>query len=76
MARRGDWTDERRARQSTLIQRWKPWRRSTGPKSADGKARASANALKHGGRSTSIARLRSVLRLIEAFENEKNKEKQ
>ena len=75
MARRGDWTDERRARQSALIRRWKPWGRSTGPKSAYGKARSSANALKHGGRSTSIARLRSVLRLIETFENKKKENK-
>jgi len=73
MARRGDWTDERRARQRALIQRWKPWGRSTGPKSAYGKARSSANALKHGSRSNSIARLKKVLALIETFENEKKK---
>ena len=74
MARRSDWTDERRSKQSALIQRWKPWGRSTGPKSAEGKSRSSANALKHGGRSTSIKRLRSVLRLIESMDKDKNRE--
>ncbi len=30
------WTSERRARQAALIQRWKPWERSTGPTCARG----------------------------------------
>lgn len=30
------------------MRRWKPWKKSTGPKSAAGKARASRNSLKHG----------------------------
>ena len=38
------WTDERRARQSMLIRGWQPWLRSTGPKSAAGKAISSRNA--------------------------------
>ena len=45
------WTPERRARQSALIQRWRPWEKSTGPKSEDGKATASQNAVLHGFRS-------------------------
>ena len=40
------WTPERRARQADLIQRWKPWERSTGPKSAAGKARSKRNGWK------------------------------
>ena len=37
------WTPERRARQAELIRAWKPWEQSTGPKSPEGKAIASAN---------------------------------
>ena len=40
------WTPERRARQAELIRTWKPWNRSTGPKTPEGKARAAANAEK------------------------------
>jgi hypothetical protein len=32
------WTKERRARQAELIRTWKPWTRSTGPRTAAGKA--------------------------------------
>ncbi len=38
------WTDERRAKQREAIQRWKPWEKSTGPKTPWGKAQAAANA--------------------------------
>jgi hypothetical protein len=54
------WTSERRARQAALIQRWKPWERSTGPKTPEGKARASRNAFKDGWR----AQLRELSRLL------------
>jgi hypothetical protein len=40
------WTPERRARQAELIQSWRPWERSTGPKSAIGKSNSSRNAYK------------------------------
>jgi hypothetical protein len=40
------WTPERRQRQRELIQTWKPWQQSTGPKTDDGKRRASRNAWK------------------------------
>jgi len=42
------WTDERRKRQAERIRQQKPWEKSTGPKSAKGKAASSQNALKHG----------------------------
>ena len=42
------WTAEERARQSELIQKWKPWERSTGAKTPEGKAASSQNALIHG----------------------------
>lgn len=38
------WTDERRAKQREAIQRWKPWEKSTGPKTAWGKLQAAQNA--------------------------------
>ncbi|NML85776.1 MAG: hypothetical protein HHJ19_09090 [Polaromonas sp.] len=38
------WTSERREQQSEAIRLWKPWKQSTGPKSAEGKAAASRNA--------------------------------
>lgn len=44
------WTPERRARQSALIQNWKPWDNSTGAKTAEGKAVSSKNAYKGGWR--------------------------
>ena len=42
------WTPERRARQAALIKAWKPWERASGPRSAEGKAKASRNAWKGG----------------------------
>lgn len=45
------WTPERRAAQAELIRRLKPWEKSTGPRTAKGKAKASRNSRKHGLRS-------------------------
>ena len=42
------WTPEQKSVQAEAIKRWKPWERSTGPVSENGKAAASQNALKHG----------------------------
>jgi hypothetical protein len=44
------WTPERRRRQAQLILRWKPWERSTGPRTPKGKARVARNADKGGTR--------------------------
>lgn len=38
------WTPERRAKQAEAIRRWKPWEKSTGPRTPEGKARSSRNA--------------------------------
>jgi len=43
-----NWTPEQRQRQRELIQRWKPWEKSTGARTKEGKARVSKNALKTG----------------------------
>lgn len=40
------WTAERRARQAELIRSWRPWERSTGPRTVEGKVKASANRQK------------------------------
>ena len=44
------WTPERQARQAELIRRWRPWEKSTGPRSPAGKAKAAQNAYKGGTR--------------------------
>ncbi len=54
------WTPERRRRQSELIRRWQPWRKSTGPTTQEGKKRVGRNAYKGGTRSM----LRSLARLL------------
>ena len=38
------WTLERKARQAVLIKNWRPWDRSTGPKTLEGKAKVAQNA--------------------------------
>jgi len=42
------WTEQRRSHQSQLIRNWMPWERSTGPRTAGGKARVARNAYKGG----------------------------
>lgn len=56
------WTPERRERQSKLIRQWKPWEQSTGPRSLEGKAAASHNALRHGGRSALLRELAEAMK--------------
>jgi hypothetical protein len=60
------WTLERRQRQAVLIQRWKPWEKSTGAKTLEGKAASSRNSLKHGMFSAEnlkqLAEIREMLR--------------
>ena len=43
-----NWTAEQRQRQRELIQRWKPWTKSTGAKTPEGKKRSTQNAYKTG----------------------------
>lgn len=42
------WTRQRRQRQSKAIRSWRPWEKSTGPRSAEGKAKVARNADKGG----------------------------
>ena len=45
---RNGWSVERRRKQAEAIQKWQPWRKSTGPKSRRGKSNTARNAQKHG----------------------------
>jgi hypothetical protein len=42
------WTEERRKKQAEMIRQWKPWEKSTGPRTAGGKEESRMNAFKHG----------------------------
>ena len=42
------WTAEQRQQQREAIKQWKPWAKSTGPKSISGKAAVSRNAFSGG----------------------------
>ena len=42
------WTQSQKEKQRALIQKWQPWRQSTGAKTEQGKTKVSQNALKHG----------------------------
>lgn len=41
--RASGWTTERRQRQSEAIRAWRPWEKSTGPRTAEGKAKVGRN---------------------------------
>jgi len=53
-------TPEHRALRAKLIRRWNPWEKSTGPKSAGGKAKVSRNGYKGGHRAV----MRELARLL------------
>ena len=56
------WTPEQRQRQREAIQGWKPWSKSTGPQSPEGKAAASGNAWTGG----HAAQMRELSKLVNA----------
>lgn len=61
------WTPERRKRQAEMIKSWKPWERSTGPKTPEGKEACKLNAEKHGMRGYKWQFLRQALREQDEF---------
>ncbi len=56
------WTLKQKKQQAQAIHRWKPWDRSTGPRTPEGKAKSARNALKHGVRSEAVKDFRKVVR--------------
>ena len=64
------WTQQERERQAALIQGWKPWEQSTGPRTKAGKRAASANAMKHGMRSAEWTELTRQLGALMAVNRE------
>ena len=56
------WTPEQRADAAQRARKNKPWRHSTGPKTAAGKARSRLNSYKHGLHSVACRELKWVLR--------------
>ena len=56
------WSLERRQRQAELIRRWRPWERSTGPRTEEGRQVVSRNAWRGGQRQ----QLRELARALEA----------
>ncbi len=61
------WTEERRQKQAEAIKHWKPWEKSTGPKTPKGKAKASLNALKTGIHTEYLKQANELVRLNRAF---------
>lgn len=57
------WTEKEKKLQACAIRRWKPWKKSTGPRTSKGKDKSRYNALKHGHRSAEIRELYRVLGL-------------
>lgn len=58
------WSAERRARQAELIKTWKPWEKSTGPKTAVGKASSSNNASRPDSFNSQMRLLRRLLKAL------------
>ena len=56
-------TAEHRRLRAELIQRWKPWEQSTGPRSAEGKATSARNGYRGGERQS----LRALAKLLHSF---------
>ena len=71
MSSSNGWSPERRQRQREAIQQWHPWEQSTGPRTPEGKAKASRNSLVHGMRD---ARSRELMRRIHELLREQRQE--
>ncbi len=51
-----------------LIQKWKPWEKSTGPKTPEGKKASSLRWLKHGMRSAEVRNMESAIAALARME--------
>lgn len=61
------WTPARRAAQAARARLHKPWRFATGPRTAEGKAKAAQNGHKHGLYSAEFRALKDALRCQNRF---------
>lgn len=64
---RKSWSAEHRQKQAEAIRRWKPWKKSTGPRTVEGKNASRLNALKHGMHSAAGVEIAEALRHQQAF---------
>ena len=55
------WAQEHRLKQSEVIRNWKPWEKSTGAKTSQGKEKSKMNAFKHGVRSSALLYLKAII---------------
>ena len=55
------WTDEARAKQAEMISKSKPWLKSTGPRTEQGKRISSMNARKSGVFDTEMQELKKLI---------------
>ena len=62
------WTPEMRQKQAERIRQWCPWKKSTGPKTAEGKAISSRNAWKGGVAASFRATMRSYREVLRSME--------
>lgn len=61
------WTEEARAAQSALMKRLKPWTKSTGPRTLEGKAKAAKNSYKTGLHCKTMKKVRKYFRDCREF---------
>ncbi len=64
------WTPERRRPQASRIRRQRPWRHATGPRTVEGKARSSQNAVARDPNALLMKELRALLREQARFRRE------
>ena len=55
------WTEEARQKQREIIMKSKPWEKSTGPKTPEGKEKSACNGFKHGFRSKEMRELKRLM---------------
>ncbi len=67
------WTPQRKKRQAELIKCWAPWERSTGPRTAAGKAKSARNADKPNSINRQLHELKQLVRIAKTQHKEVTK---